>query len=284
MGTVFYFLKEAVRGFYQAKLMTFVSIVSIAASLFFMSIVALGLLNIQNILKKTKDQPEMAVYISDAVKEGSPAMDLLIEQISGMSEIRNVVLITKDSAWKRFSEIHGQEMLESVDQNPLPSTLELYLSERHRSSIAAQDLQQKIQQIEGVESVRYSREWIDLIERFRWYFFTSAAVIALIMAFVLHFMISNTIKLTIYARKELVQNMHLVGATKTFINMPFLLEGMLQGLIGGLICIAALFFVKVSLVRVTFLWGPESLPLIILAIGVFFGWIGSLSAVRKFLA
>ena len=58
MVTVFYFLKEAVRGFYQAKLTTFVSIVSIAASLFFMSIVALGLLNIQNILKKTKDQPE----------------------------------------------------------------------------------------------------------------------------------------------------------------------------------------------------------------------------------
>jgi cell division protein FtsX len=123
-----------------------------------------------------------------------------------MSE-KNVVLITKDSAWKRFSEIHGQEMLESVDQNPLPSTLELYLSERHRSSIAAQDLQQKIQQIEGVESVRYSREWIDLIERFRWYFFTSAAVIALIMAFVSISCLKH-IKLTIYARKELVQNMH----------------------------------------------------------------------------
>ena len=226
----------------------------------------------------------MAVYISDAIKEGSPEMDLLIEQISGMSEVRNVVLITKDSAWKRFSEIHGQEMLESVDQNPLPSTLELFLSgtqiQHCHTGPAAENPADR-----GSGECQIPREWIDLIERFRWYFFTSAAVIALIMAFVLHFMtISNTIKLTIYARKELVQNMHLVGATKTFINMPFLLEGMLQGLIGGLICIAALFFVKVSLVRVTLLWGPESLPLIILAIGVFFGWIGSLSAVRKFLA
>ena len=72
-----------------------------------------------------------------------------------------------------------------------------------------------------------TQEWIDLIERFRWYFFTSAAVIALIMA-LCSISISNTIKLTIYARKELVQNMHLVGATKTFINMPFLLEGIFR--------------------------------------------------------
>ena len=136
----------------------------------------------------------------------------------------------------------------------------------------------------GVESVRYSREWIDLVERFRWYFFMASAIIGLIMILVLHFMISNTIKLTIYARKELVQNMHMVGATELFINMPFLLEGMLQGFIGGVVCIVALFFAKVSLSHLSFSWGPGNLPLIILSIGVFFGWIGSITAVRKFLA
>ncbi|NLG19465.1 MAG: ABC transporter permease [Fibrobacter sp.] len=284
MGTLYYFLKEAVRGFYQAKLMTFVSIVSIAASLFFMGIVVLGLINLQSILEKTKDQPEIAVYITDSVKEGSADMDQLIEQIRQMPEVRLAVLITKDSAWERFLRMHGSEMLESVDENPLPATLEVYLSEQYRSSEDAQNLQQKMQQINGVENVRYSREWIDLIERFRWYFFTASVIAGLILSLVLHFMISNTIKLTIYARKELVQNMHLVGATDTFINMPFLLEGMLQGLIGGLICIAAITFLRMSMIQVPLLWGPETFPLIILSIGVFFGWIGSLSAVRKFLA
>jgi cell division transport system permease protein len=96
-------------------------------------------------------------------------------------------------------------------------------------------------------------------------------------------MISNTIKLTIYARRELVKNMHLVGATSFFINTPFILEGMVQGGFGACVSVIALAILKLSFAHIPLLWGPDSLMGFILFTGVFFGWIGSLSAVRKFM-
>ena len=100
----------------------------------------------------------------------------------------------------------------------------------------------------------------------------------------LYFMIANTIKLTIYARKELVHNMHFVGATNTYIKMPFIMEGILQGIIGGLFAVGLLGGLKMATVSVIHLWwGPWFSFLIIFIVGALFGFIGSMSAVRKFL-
>jgi cell division transport system permease protein len=104
------------------------------------------------------------------------------------------------------------------------------------------------------------------------------------MLLVLHIMISNTIKLTIYARRELVRNMELVGATRFFINTPFILEGMVQGILGACVSGISLTLIKVSFSHISLSWGPSFLPGLLLLTGAFFGWIGSLSAVRKFMS
>lgn len=284
MGLIFYFFKEAIRGLYQAKLMTFVSIISVAASLFFMSIVVLGFVNIESVLEKTDEQADIAVYLEDDVSQDSSELNEIMRVVKGYSQVERAEVINKDSAWERFESLYGSEMLYAVDDNPLPASIEIYIGSRFRSSQAVSSLCRDLEQIGGVESVRYSREWMELVEKFRWFFYLIAGIAAFIMMFVLHFMISSTIKLTIYARKELVQNMHMVGATAFFIKMPFLLEGMLQGLIGGIIGVFFLNIFKVVLSGFTLSWGPDYFPLVTMFLGVFFGWIGSLSAVRKFLA
>lgn len=288
MRTLFYFLKEAVRGFYQAKLMTVASIVSVAASLFFMSLVGIALINVQNLIKKASDQADIAVYLADSLDEDDTAVEDLIVRIQEMQEVSRVCLIIKDSAWERFANIYGKEILESVDENPLPLSVEVYLNKQYQSAETVSALQESIKKFTGVESVRYSREWINLIEKFRWYFGLTALFIMAIMLIVLYFLVSNSIKLTIYARNELVRNMHLAGATKTFINMPFILEGMLQGLAGATICVGVLVFLKGALIHLPVIWENETLSFVklvttIISIGVFFGWFGSISAVRKFL-
>ena len=148
-------------------------------------------------------------------------------------------------------------------------------------------MQQNIKSLPGIESVRYSREWIDLVEKFRWYFGLVTLAFLTIMFVVLYFLVSNSIKLTIYARNELVRNMHLVGATRLFINMPFILEGMLQGLAGATICVIMLLITKGSLAHMPIIWETESFLLLKLSPEFFlwgvFGWFGSISAVRKFL-
>ena len=283
MRLLYYFLKEAVRGFYQAKLMTVASIVSIAASLFFTSLVVFALINVQNLINRTSELADVAAYLSDDIAGDTIALDELLEKIGQMQQVDTVIVVSKDTAWERFAALYGNEILESVDDNPLPASLEIY-----QSAEGANLLQQNIKSLPGIESVRYSREWIDLVEKFRWYFGLVTLAFLTIMFVVLYFLVSNSIKLTIYARNELVRNMHLVGATRLFINMPFILEGMLQGLAGATICVIMLLITKGSLAHMPIIWETESFSLIkiitgIFSIGVFFGWFGSISAVRKFL-
>lgn len=288
MRLLYYFLKEAVRGFYQAKLMTAASIVSIAASLFFMSLVGFALINVQNLIKNASDQADIAVYLTDDLSKDEADLEELIEKISQMQQVDKVSFISKDTAWERFAKIHGSEILESVEENPLPASLEIFLLKQFQSGEGADALQQNLKSLSGIESVRYSHEWINLIEKFRWYFGMTVMVIIVIMLIVLYLLVSNSIKLTIYARNELVRNMHLVGATRLFINMPFILEGMLQGFAGAAICVLILLFFKGSLIHLPIIWESETFSFTkiiagIFSTGVFFGWFGSFSAVRKHL-
>lgn len=284
MGTLFYFLKETFRGLFAAKLMTFVSIVTIGASLFFMSLVGLGIYNINILLKQTEKQSDIAVYLTDEYSENDEKRDAITQKINALAQVKKTMYVSKDSAMQRFIKVYGSEMLEAVSGNPLPASIEIFIVDKYRSNSSIRHLQSKLQEIKGVESVRYSREWIDLVERFRVYFYTGAAILSFVMLLVLHIMISNTIKLTIYARRELVRNMELVGATRFFINTPFILEGMVQGISGACVTVILLTLLKVSFTHISLSWGPSFLPGLLLLTGAFFGWIGSLSAVRKFMS
>lgn len=284
MGTLIYFVKETFRGLFAAKLMTFLAIVTIGASLFFMSIIGLGIYNINGLLKQTGKQPDIAVFLRDDFSRDTNNVELLEKNIRSMNQVRLVSYIDKDSAMSKFSSVYGNEMLDAVTGNPLPASLEIHVAEKYRTVNHIRELQLKIEKLDGVESVRYSREWIDLVEKFRVYFLIGAALLVAVMFLVLHIMISNTIKLTIYARQELVRNMHLVGATAFFINTPFILEGVMQGVFGALVSVAVFTVLKFTFNNIPILWGPSYLPWLIILTGAFFGWLGSLSAVRKFLA
>ena len=282
MRKIIYFIIEAFRGFYQAKLMTFVSIMTIAATLFLICGVFIALMNIDDILNKAGDMPDAVVYLSDGVSGDLVKRGALIDSVRKMPGVKAVAFQSKDSAWVSFEATYGAEMLEAVDENPFAASLDVTLYESSQTSQAAAELQEMISALNGVEAVRYSRDWFDYIKmvRDRFYIISMAAGIIIILA--LHAIISNTIKLTIYARRDLVRNMHYVGATDLFIKMPFLLEGMLQGFIGGALCVAVMVAVRVTLSNISINWYFSYLPFVVV-IGVFFGWLGSRLAVSKFL-
>jgi cell division transport system permease protein len=284
MGTILYFIHETFRGLFAAKVMTFVSIITIGASLFFMSIIGIGIYNINGLLKQTGNQADIAMYLKDNVSSKKDSVDVMLQYIKKNEKVKNAVFISKDSAARKFTEMYGREMLDAVSGNPLPASFDIYIVEKYRTNKDIREIQTQLQLLSGVESVRYSREWIDLVERFRVYFLVGAALLISLMVLVLHIMIANSIKLTIYARQELVKNMLLVGATRFFINTPFILEGMFQGLFGACVGLFALTIVKITCANIPVLWGPSYVPALFLLTGAFFGWIGSMSAVRKFLA
>ncbi|MDR0330392.1 MAG: ABC transporter permease [Chitinispirillales bacterium] len=282
MRKAIYFIVEAFRGFYQAKLMTFVSIMTVTATLFLICGVFIALMNIDEVLSRVGEQPDAVVYLSEGASADAVLQAGLIDTVKKMAGVREVAFLSKDSAWNRFESMYGAEMLEAVDENPFVASLDLTLYEGSQTPEAVAELQNKISALAGVEAVRYSREWLDYIMRLRDRFYVISLAAALVILFALHSIISNTIKLTIYARRDLVRNMHYVGATDLFIKMPFLLEGMLQGFIGGLLCVGVLVAAKFLLANISINWYFSYMPFVVV-IGVFFGWLGSRFAVSKFL-
>ena len=280
---LFYFLKEALRGFFQAKLMTFVSVITIGLTLFFLGCVFVGYLNIKLWLKNAANRVEAVVYVDDATSGDSLSFAECVAKVKACPQVATAVVVDKKEAWSRFKELYGTAMLEAVDENPFPASIELTIRQSSQSSGAAAALQKELELIKGIDDIQLSQQWVALLQKFRNYFLIATVCVALVLLVALHFMIANTIKLTIYGRKELVRNMHFVGATAWYIKMPFIFEGMLQGIIGGALGVSALYIVKVSLQHLPVYWGHWWLFFLLFPIGALFGCIGSMSAVRKFL-
>jgi cell division transport system permease protein len=281
---LFYYIKEALRGFYQAKLMTFVSVITIGLTLFFLGCVAVAYFNIMVWLKSASGRVEMVVYVKDKTAADTAALAELIREVKVRPQVSIVTVIGKQEAWARFKELYGSAMLEAVDDNPFPVSLELTLAQQSQSVSATSTLTRELLQIDGIEDIQLSQQWVKLLERFRGYFLAGTIILGCILIFGLNFMIANTIKLTIYARRELIRNMYFVGATNLYIKAPFILEGILQGVIGGIIGAVALMAARVSLAHFPIVWGPWYLfAIIFFVIGALFGCIGSMSAVRRFL-
>lgn len=283
MGTLIYFIKETFRGFLQAKLMTFVSIITIAITLFFLGCIIAGGLSVRRWLDNTSKKANVIVYLEDELYEDSVKCDSLIHGIKQFEEVDSVYMVGKDEAWEEFEKNYGPEMLDAVNENPLPARLDITLNRKLIYADAVGTLKSKLQRFEGIEGVNYSYELLSVLKRFNKIFIWGASIIVVVLLFALHFMIANTVKLTIYARKDLIVNMQYVGATDFFIKTPFVLEGILQGMIGGVLAILSLSILKLFLYRFSLYWGEWYFFPAIFSVGVLFGWIGSTSAVRRFL-
>ena len=283
MGTLIYFIKETFRGFVQAKLMTFVSIVTIAITLFFLGCIIVGIMNVRLWLFNTSKKANVVVYLEDDLYEDTVKCNELIKEVELFEEVDSLHLIGKDEAWKEFERNYGSEMLDAVDENPLPARLDITLNKKNVYSNAIETIKRKLQRFNGIDGINYSYELLEVLKKLNRIFLWGAVLIVPFLLLALHFMISNTVKLTIYARKDLIINMQYVGATGFFIRTPFVLEGILQGMIGGVFGIAGLSVLKLFLYRFSLYWGEWQFFPAIFLVGVLFGWIGSMSAVRRFL-
>jgi len=280
MGRIVYFIREALRGFYQAKLMTFIAIVAVAVSLFFIAAVGVLIFNVQQLFTNALEQVDIIVYLEDGAVSDSATLNQMISRFYAFPQVDSIVYIDKELAWQTFEEQYGSEMLDAIDDNPLPASFNVLVKAQYHQSIP--QLAKELERMNGVESVNYSPEWMARVKQFMGYLFIGILVIVVMCILVLQFIVSNTIKLTIYARKDLVSNMRYVGATDAYIATPFILEGMLQGFLGGLVAFSALMVTHVALQDfVSF--GQIKYHVAIIAIGTLFGWSGSWSAVRKFL-
>ncbi len=209
----------------------------------------------------------------------------LKKRILTINMIDSVRYVSKVDAAEIFRRQFGQDIFEILDENPLPSSFQIKLKPNFRSATNAQLVTEQLRQLDGVDDIFYRRDLLIKLERYLEIFLVIILGVGMILGAGAIFLVSNTIKLIIFSRSNVIQIMKLVGATRRFIRRPFLIEGIVQGLMGG--CLAVLFFylilkaIKFEIPGLIFI-DQKSYPALLI-LGAFLGLFGSQLALRKFL-
>lgn len=227
-----YFLLESFRTFGRAKWMSLVTVFTIGILLFLAMSFAALFWYVHLYIAGAQAKMEMVAFVDEAYSSLDSAV-VLRRQIEAIAGVERANWVSKDSAVQAFRTIYGSEMLEAVDQNPLPASFHISLSPSHRNNQSMQNLQEQITAIGGLEEASYGKEWFPALEQIQRAFGAAALGLGLVTFFALYWTISNTVRLSLFARRDVIKIMRLVGATDFFIRIPFYLEGVLTGLLGS---------------------------------------------------
>jgi cell division transport system permease protein len=251
--------------------------------------------NLQRLLKTWGNQIQMLAYLDDGLTAGD--LKALLAQARALPEADSVRYVSQDKAWDEFKRSLGAQtgLLEGLESDILPASLEITLKPEYRGTQSLRELAARLKRVPGVAEVEYPAQWMDRLELLLLAVQWSKWVLGGFLFGATLLIVGNTVKLAILARREEIEIMQLVGATGGLIKAPFILEGMIQGIVGAsfsLLLLGLLFlFAGAQLPAAFGAWLPadelvfldiESVGLL-LAMGWGLGACGSLFAVRRFL-
>jgi cell division transport system permease protein len=232
-----YFIQEVFRSLRRNNWMSFASIGTVAVSLFVLGVFLILVLNMNRMASTLESQVQISVYLEEDLSR-QQRIDLQ-SNIEKMQGIDTVKFVDKDEAKARLSERLGDQkyLLEALgDKNPLPDAFELTVVQPDMVETAAK----AIERMDGVESAKYGQDVVEHLFDITRLMRIFGLVLMLLLAGATIFIISNTIRLTVFARRKEIAIMKYVGATDWFIRWPFLMEGIVLGCIGGILSAIAL--------------------------------------------
>ena len=289
--TTEYFVREVFFSLKRNNWMTLASIGTVAVSLFVLGMFMLIVMNMNHMASSLESQVQISVYLQDDISDS--AKRDIESDINSMQGIESVNYISKDEALDRFRERLGEQkyLLEALgDTNPLPDSFEVTVKQPEMVKTAAET----IQEYKGVESTKYGQDVIQhLFEITRLIRIFGISLIVLLAVATL-FLISNTIRLTVFARRKEIAIMKYVGATDWFIRWPFMLEGMVMGFFGAILSVIVLrlaygaitekiYDTLAFLPLVPMYPAIDHISLLIMACGMIIGALGSTISLKRFL-
>ncbi len=293
-GRLSYFSARALANLRQNVFVSIVTVGTISLALLIAALFLLVYVNLEGMALGWSDKVQVTAYFD---REPSPlAVSALKGQVKALPGTAKVVFVSQADAEKRLrSRLKGQEsLLEGITPEVLPASLEISLDRSHRESAQVASYVSALRRIQGITEVQYGEEWVQRFNSFMNLFRLMGALLGSFLALTVLFIVSNTIKLTIYARREELELLGLVGATRLFIKAPFLIEGVLQGALGAVLSLLALFacyyaflenagsFLGVNPAAAGLCFLPLPHLAAILGGGVLLGFIGSLTSLRRF--
>jgi cell division transport system permease protein len=281
--------REALLSFRRAPLLSVLSVTTIAFSLFTVGLFGLVAVNLRAALKGLEERVEIVAF----TLRGTPSETIVIatQDIAAFPEVRDVSFVSEEAALQRARAelVEFRDAYRDLQINPLPASIEVRLKDGYRDAATVERVAQRLRSFPFIEDVRYGREWVQKLDHLRNVTGLVGLVIGLAFAAVAIVIIGVTIRLTLLQRAREISIMRLVGATNWFIRGPFLLEGALKGLLGGLLSLLLcyggyLLFRDKSggaLAGLIF-FRPEQMALIVV-FGVLLGLAGSLVSVGRHL-
>ena len=235
MDKFLYLISEGLKNVWRHKMTTFTAVFSLFLALYFVGLLATAGENTKSILQYLRSKYKIEVFFKQNIdlKAAKEVSDLILE-IKG---VRSSTVINKDDAVRIFKDQFGEDILGILGYNPLPVSAVVNLKRNSEEVLDATPIVNKIKKMDGVEEVRYQGHLIKKIER------TYARVmkifpwVALVFISVAVLVIYNTVKLSIFSRKDLISSLKLIGATRLFIQMPFIFEGLIDGIIATIVSV-----------------------------------------------
>ena len=286
-----YFIKETYKSIRRNGFMSFASISTVAVSLLVLGMFLMIFLNTNNLAQYLENQVQISVYMQDSATDKELAS--VKDKLTKMPGVVKVTQVNKQQALERFKKRLGdqEQLLNSLGkENPFPNSFEVQVDNPDRIKV----LTPQIGQLPKVETAKFGQEVVEHLFQLTKILRLGGIVLVVFLAMATLFIISNTIRLTVFARRKEVIIMKYVGATDWFIRWPFLLEGMTLVFFGAVVAFVLINSIYASLldrIHATLAFLPllPTSPLLLyvdlflLAAGTGIGALGSYISLRKFL-
>ncbi len=295
LSSIWYSTKQGFLQVFRNRAMSVASLFSITAMLLILGLFFVLMVNLGVAMETAKmEYDTVSVYLTDDTPK--EAADMIIMQLQGMEEIDTVSYLDKGTAlaqWKVQYWGDNAYLLDSLPENPLPNSIEIKVKKLED----ADRVVEVINTFQGIETVKYYKETVEKIVKITDSLQLAMLIIMGFLVFVSVVVVSNTVKLTVFARQREIEIMKYVGATNWFIRGPFLVEGIFIGLFSAMFSVAIIALIYSKLIgmfgtNVSLLIGSPmvsssflvtNLIWVFVSLGISIGACGSLVSMRKFL-
>jgi len=292
MNYIYCFFKGVLKDFIATPMLHSVTILTIALSLLVTASFGLFFSNINKVFYVWKKGIRIMAYISPTVEQADEAM--IEKHIQNLYGVKQIDYISKEDALD-FMKNNMQQgnILSHLKKNPLPASFMIHVNPEVNTWQTIENLANQLQMMPEISEVEYGKGWLERITSFMTFFQFTCMAIGTLLIITTLFVISNTIRLVFYSRRDEIDVMRLVGATQWFIKIPFYMEGIIQGLLGSIIGLTFLYglFYYLTIYNLpvwsTDLFKPHFYSLqtiamlILLSMGT--GWAGCYISLKQFI-
>ena len=233
MDKFLYLISEGFKNVWRHKMTTFTAVFSLFLSLYFVGLLAIAGENTKSILEYLRSKYKFEVFFKQNVE--FEKAKLISQSILNIKGVRSSTIINKEDAVRIFKDQFDEDIVSILGYNPLPISVVVNLKRKSNNILETSPIVEQIKRIDGVDEVRYQGLLIKKIERTYAKIMKYFPLIAMVFIIIAVLVIYNTVKLSIFSRKELIESLRLIGATRLFIKMPFVFEGLIDAGLATLI-------------------------------------------------